>query len=398
MALDFKNHDELVSTKAMYQQAPENTLESLVHAMELFDAIEFDIRLTKDNHVVIHHDRTVSIAPSLRKGRSPFVEDWDLDELLDLGFCSFEMLLENTSIQRAVQEEGKVLVVESKRPSLKVKRSGGWFATKKHDLHMGETMKRAEQLLDQYDVPEHSTVHYAFHKTMGNATKLGGIQRSWSTLLPTIRPFAGKKTHRVLAFPEYLNTSFSKLMRKHQRNGSPMMPCAAEYVVSPTNMVPLGKTVGLNGRSLKQLTAIRKGFPVYLWPVSPKIEHSVLNAGLSALTDTSDPNLTWLPSGHARWTRPATHPLDASQQDRLNNATKDDHIEIIKSLQSEVVPWAECDESRRRDLLSFWRTKWSWSKSVDELMAYEKEKGSMPWEIVRMIGHRGSGKTKRPVL
>ena len=103
MALDFKNHDEFVSTKAMYQQAPENTLESLVHAMEMFDAIEFDIRLTKDNHVVIHHDRTVSIAPSLRKGRSPFVEDWDLDELLDFGFCSFEMLLENTSIQRAVQ-------------------------------------------------------------------------------------------------------------------------------------------------------------------------------------------------------------------------------------------------------------------------------------------------------
>ena len=104
MALDFKNHYELVITKPMYHQAPENTLESLVHAMELFDAIEFDIRLTKDNHIVIHHDRTVSIAPSLRKGRSPFVEDWNLDELLQLGFCSFEMLLEDASIQRAVQE------------------------------------------------------------------------------------------------------------------------------------------------------------------------------------------------------------------------------------------------------------------------------------------------------
>lgn len=394
----FKNHDELVITKPMYQQAPENTLESLVHAMKLFDAIEFDIRLTKDNHVVIHHDRTVSIAPLLRKGRSPFVEDWNLDELLDLGFCSFEMLLEDTSIQHAVQEEGKVLVVESKSPSLKVKRTGGWFATKKHDIHMGETMRRAEQLLDQYDVPKHSTVHYAFHKTMGNATKLGSIQRSWSTLLPTIRPFAGKKTHRVLAFPEYVSTPFSRLMRKHQQNGSPMMPCAAEYVVSPTNMIPLGKTVGLKGTSLKRLTTIRKGFPVYLWPVSPIIEHSVLNAGLSALTDTSDPNLTWLPSGHARWTRPATHPLDASQHDRLNKATKDDHIEILKSLESEVVPWMECDESRKRELLTFWRTKWNWSKSVDELIAYEKGKGSMPWEIVRMIGHRGSGKTKRPVL
>ena len=398
MALDFKNRNELVISKPMYQQAPENTLDSLVHAIKMFDAIEFDIRLTKDEQVVIHHDRIVSIDPTLRGNRSPFVEDWDLDELVEFGFCSLEMLLEDASIQQAVQEEGKVLVVESKRPSLKVKRSGGWFEKKKHDIHMGETMKRAEVLLDQYDVPKHSTVHYAFHKSMGNAVKLGDIQRSWSTLLPTIHPFAGRKTHRFLAFPEYFSTSFSRLMRKHQRNGSPMMPCAAEYLVPLTNMIPLGRTVGLRGPSLKRLMSIRKGFPVYLWPVTPNIEYSVLNAGLSALTDTSDPNLTWLPSGHARWTLPATMPMDASQQDQLNKATKDDHIEVLKSLKSEVVPWMECDASRRRELLTYWRTKWNWSKSVDELMADEEQKGSMPWEFVRMIGHRGSGKTKRPVL
>ena len=398
MALDFKNRNELVILKPMYQQAPENTLDSLVHAMKMFDAIEFDIRLTKDEQVVIHHDRIVSIDPTLRGNRSPFVEDWDLDELVEFGFCSLEMLLEDASIQQAVQEEGKVLVVESKRPSLKVKRSGGWFEKKKHDLHMGETMKRAEVLLDQYDVPKHSTVHYAFHKSMGNAVKLGDIRRRWSTLLPTIHPFAGRKTHRFLAFPEYFSTSFSRLMRKHQRNGSPMMPCAAEYLVPLTNMIPVGRTVGLRGPSLKRLMSIRKGFPVYLWPVTPNIEYSVLNAGLSALTDTSDPNLTWLPSGHARWTLPATMPMDASQQDQLNKATKDDHIEVLKSLKSEVVPWMECDASRRRELLTYWRTKWNWSKSVDELMADEEQKGSMPWEFVRMIGHRGSGKTKRPVL
>ena len=43
----------------MPQQAPENTLESLIHGMSLFDAIEFDIRLTVDEQVVIHHDREV---------------------------------------------------------------------------------------------------------------------------------------------------------------------------------------------------------------------------------------------------------------------------------------------------------------------------------------------------
>lgn len=384
--------------KPMYQQAPENTLHSLVHGMEMFDAIEFDIRLTKDEQVVIHHDRSVSIDRSGFDKRSPYVEDWDLDELLELGFCSLEMLLEHTDIQKAVNEQGKVLVVESKRPSLKVKKSGGWFEKNKHDAHMGKTMHHAEQLLDQYDIPKQSTVHYAFHKSMKNATTLGGIQRSWSTLLPTIRPFGGRNTHRLLALPEYVMTPFSRLMRKHQRNGSPMMPCAIEYLQSPTNMVPLGTTVGLKGRQLKRLNTIRKGFPVYVWPVKPSIEYDVLNAGLSALTDESDPTLTWLPNGHARWNQPATLPLDEAQRQRLDQATKENHLQILNELQDEVVPWKECDESRKRELLTFWRRKWHWSRSVDELLDLERRSGSMPWELVRMIGHRGAGKTKRPVL
>ena len=41
--------------KLMYIQSPENTLASLVHGMRMFDGIEFDIRLTSDDQVVIHH-------------------------------------------------------------------------------------------------------------------------------------------------------------------------------------------------------------------------------------------------------------------------------------------------------------------------------------------------------
>ncbi|MED5291417.1 MAG: glycerophosphodiester phosphodiesterase family protein, partial [Candidatus Thermoplasmatota archaeon] len=309
----------------MYHPAPENSLNSLVHGMELFDAIEFDVRLTKDDQVIIHHDRKVSVNPKLRQGRSPLVEDWELDELLELGFCSLEMLLEHSRIQQAVQEQGKVMVVESKRPSYNVKRSGGWFAKNKHDMHMGATMRRVEELLDQYEIPQQSTVHYAFHKSMKEAARLGEIQRNWSTLLPMVRPFAGRKTHRALAFPEFFTTSFARLMKKHQRNASPMLPCAIEYLTWPTNRIPLGKTVGLRGKSLERLTKIRQGFPVYLWPVSAKIEHAVLNAGLSVLTDASDPAMTWLPSGHTRWTQPATLPLDETQYMRLKNATKEDH-------------------------------------------------------------------------
>ena len=382
----------------MYHPAPENSLNSLVHGMELFDAIEFDVRLTKDDQVIIHHDRKVSIDPKLRQGRTPLVEDWELDELLELGFCSLEMLLEDSRIQQAVQEQGKVMVVESKRPSYNVKRSGGWFAKNKHDMHMGATMRRVEELLDQYEIPQQSTVHYAFHKSMKEAARLGEIQRNWSTLLPMVRPFAGRKTHRALAFPEFFTTSFARLMKKHQRNASPMMPCAIEYLTWPTNRIPLGKTVGLRGKSLERLTKIRQGFPVYLWPVSAKIEHAVLNAGLSVLTDASDPAMTWLPSGHARWTQPATLPLDETQYMRLKNATKEDHLSVLKSIKNNVTPWMESDVSRKRELLTYWRQRWQWKTSVEDLLAFEETNGSMPWQIVRMIGHRGAGKTKRPVL
>ena len=393
-----KKRNRLGCMKPMYVQSPENTLSSLLHGMRLFDGIEFDIRLTSDNQVVIHHDRTVSVDPHRLSGRSPHVEDWTLEELQEFGFCSFEQLLEHSEIQSAVQEEGKVLVVETKRPSLKVKRSGGLFARKKHDLHMGKTMHHAEQLLEQYAIPLDSIVHYAFHSRMDMATKYGGVKGPWSSLRPNIRPFGGRRTHRTLALPEFVSNSFNRLKKKHQKNGSPMMPCAIEYLVPPANRVPIGKTVGLHGKHLETLTKQRQGFPVYLWPVKPRLEHSVLNAGLSALTDYSDPELTWLPSGHPRWQQPATLPLDESQQLLLNETDQDNHHSVLSELKKDVCPWNEADVSRRRELFSYWKTKWNWQPSIDEMINHSMASKSMPWEFVRMIGHRGSGKTQRPVL
>lgn len=382
----------------MYIQSPENTLTSLAHGMGLFDGIEFDIRLTSDDQVVIHHDRTISVDSQRLSGQSPFVEDWTLDELQEFGFCSFEDLLNHSEIQKGVQDEGKVLVVETKRPSLKIKRSGGFFARKKHDEHVGKTMQYAEQLLDEYEIPLDSTVHYAFHSRMNMAAKYGGVKRPWSSLRPNIRPFGGRKIHRTLALPEFVSTSFNRLKKTHQKNGSPMMPCAIEYLVPPTNRIPFGKTVGLQGKQLKSLTKQRKGFPVYLWPVKPNVEHSVLNAGLSALTDFSDPELTWLPSGHARWQQPATLPLDKGQQKRLDETEEEDHLSVLSELKSDTIPWHEADVSRRRELLSYWKSKWNWQPSVEEMLTQSMTSKSMPWEFVRMIGHRGSGKTQRPVL
>ena len=70
----------------MYCQEPENTLKSLQHAVALFDGIEFDIRMTSDNKLIVHHDRNVSIKKSRLHGKSEWVESWKLEDLESEGF------------------------------------------------------------------------------------------------------------------------------------------------------------------------------------------------------------------------------------------------------------------------------------------------------------------------
>ena len=62
----------------VYQQPPENTHQSLVKAMQSMDGVEFDLRLTADDQLVVHHDHSVSIPKEHLEGRSKIVEEWDL--------------------------------------------------------------------------------------------------------------------------------------------------------------------------------------------------------------------------------------------------------------------------------------------------------------------------------
>jgi hypothetical protein len=47
-------------------------------------------------------------------------------------------------------------------------------------------------------------------------------------------------------------------------------------------------------------------------------------------------------------------------------------------------------------LIQYWRKKWNWDIDVDEVLA--KSVDSPPWQSIRLIGHRGSGKTSRPII
>jgi hypothetical protein len=178
-----------------------------------------------------------------------------------------------------------------------------------------------------------------------------------------------------------------------------MIPAAIEYFVPPINKLPLGHKVGLTGKGAMNLQSAQGGFPVYVWPTKPEVEHRLLAAGLTGLTDHADPNFTWLPSGHARWTRPATLPLDAQQQDVLGQATKENHLDVLKELKANVTPWVECDDAQRTSLVNGWSKRWGWQPFKSERVGDSKlDSSSPPWQAVRLIGHRGSGKTSRPVL
>ena len=381
----------------MYYQEPENTLKSLQHAISLFDGIEFDIRMTSDNQLVIHHDREVSIPNSRLQGKSKWVESWTLADLESEGFLSFRAMLEDPIINSNWVEKGKIGCIEIKRPHPTAPMGGGFFSRKKHNKHIANIIKMADEILEEFQVPHENTVYYAFHKGMRESSNMAKSKRPWAALIPYISPYGNRTTQRLQSFPRYISTSFSSLVKQHNNMGSSMLPCAIEYFVAPHNKVPLGKTIGLYGKKLRDMNDIRKGMPTYVWPAKPKHEKSILNAGLTGLTDKANPEFTWLPTGHARWVNPATQPLDNQQQQLLDSATEENHLGILKQLKMEVPLWGECDETRRIELISMWKESWNWQKSVDEILQ-SASNSSPPWQASRLIGHRGSGKTSRPVI
>ncbi|HJM55648.1 MAG TPA: glycerophosphodiester phosphodiesterase family protein [Poseidonia sp.] len=377
--------------------APENTLQSLRHGITMFDGIEFDIRITADNQLAIHHDRTVSLPPSQLEGRPKWTEEWTLDELSEVGFLGFEELLKDPTVHNHWSQEGKMGCIEIKRPHPKAPSGGGYFGRKHHIQHIAKAMKMASELLDKYEIPSDNTVFYSFHRHMPQSANQSETKRPWAALIPYIPPYGGRTFQRIKAFPKYFTTPFSKLIKTHLKQGSSMLPCAIEYFDGPTRLVPLGSHVSLKGKGLSKMTQVRKGMATYVWPTRITVEHDLIRAGLTALTDKANPNLLWLPSGHLRWNQPGTRPLDETQWKILEQATYENHRDVHSALLEATPTWKDCDAQRREILLREWKAKWNWTDSVESLLSRYNE-ATPPWSAPRIIGHRGSGKTSRPVL
>ena len=332
-----------------WKQPAENTHESLVKAMQMMDGVEFDLRLTADEQLVVHHDHIVSVSEELLDGRSEYVEEWNLKELEEVGFCSFEKLMSDKEWLVPWQEHSKVACLEIKRSLPHI--------SKDPTKRMARIMELASEMVDEAEIHTEAAVFYAFHRPMAKVAKLSGSNRPWSRLLPIVPRTGSHNSKRFRAAPEFIAYSFARLLRSQKRSGAPMMPCAVDYFEGLKKYLHIGMPVGLKGRQLKRLTKVRNGFPVYVWPGHPELERDLLGAGLSLLTDYPDPQMK-LPCGSARWLRPATMPL-----------TNEQTADLRKGLfPQDVAPWHEISDEQ------------------------------LGWKAVRMIGHRGCGKTSRPVI
>tara|TARA_Y100001954_G_C15276233_1_gene344474 strand:+ start:109 stop:522 length:414 start_codon:yes stop_codon:yes gene_type:complete len=135
--------------------------------------------------------------------------------------------------------------------------------------------------------------------------------------------------------------------------------------------------------------------PVYVWPAKERYEYHLLNSGITGLTDNLDPSFTWYQNGKPRWRFPATQPLDESQLTTLNNASIDNHLDILNEFASEVPTWRECSNSRKSAIISQWQKRFNWIKNPNQ---NRHDGAAPPWQAVRLIGHRGAGKSPRPIL
>ncbi|RJU88150.1 MAG: hypothetical protein DWC02_02220 [Candidatus Poseidoniales archaeon] len=330
-------------------QPAENTHASLVEAMQRMDGVEFDLRLTADDQLVVHHDHIVSIPENMLEGRSRIVEDWDLSDLEEVGFCSFEKLMSDKEWLVPWQEHSKVACLEIKRSLPKV--------AKDPTKRMARVMELASVMVDEAGIHNQAAVFYAFHRPMAKVAKLSGSKRPWSRLLPIVPRTGSHNSKRFRAAPEFIAYSFARLLRSQKNSGAPMMPCAVDYFEGIKRYLHLGLPVGLKGKQLRRLTKIRNGFPVYVWPGHIELERDLLDAGLSLLTDNADSEMK-LPCGSSRWLRPATMPLNEEQVAGLRKGI----------VPEDVAPWHEISDQQ------------------------------LGWDAVRMIGHRGCGKSPRPVI
>ncbi|MDP6900039.1 MAG: glycerophosphodiester phosphodiesterase family protein [Candidatus Thalassarchaeaceae archaeon] len=367
----------------------ENSIEAIRHGISHMDGVEFDLRLTMDNQLILFHDNHLSREHRKIIGGSKWTEDHTADELAELGIDTFEKLLSDNVFATAWREHAKMACVELKMPHPKSKVAGS-VSPKKRERHASKMAKMTDEMLSEVGLEQSNVVFISFKRKFRRSCARANVRWPVAQLQPAIPEMGGKWMKKILALPSFMWLSLAYHLKRQQMVGAPMLPCGLEYIDGFTRHFTLGRTFGTSGYTGRRLTRLRKGFQAFVWPSPLRVERALQELGLAGICDEVSPELVTLPDGGARWTRWSSQPLDDERAALLRNSDPSDHSAIIEESAREVTPWYELTDIERRGFLSIWRKKWQWERDIDEL-AEDASPNKMPWEVSRLIGHRGAG-------
>jgi len=371
----------LVSDGSSWVQPIENTIPALTHGINFLDGVELDLRLSSDGELMLYHDDLMEGSESKR---DRCLELLDSSEISSRGITRFEELI-------ATSEFSEPWVSGSKTVNIELKVPHPVAQIKDHATHLISMMNTLDEALSDLDLPSRSTLVYGFSPKIGLAAKRSELTLPSTQLSPHLRSWGKTKLKRFIGSPNFVSNSVARLIRDRRKKGMPVIGMALHYIHGWERLVHLGMPVSLTGKGLQRLFSISKEMGVHVWPAPLSIEELMLDAGLTLVTDHVDPTIHTLPTGKARWPRPASQPIDAEWLAKLNSASGAERIDVQLEAADSLPMWHELpDSARAADIISDAK-RFSWSGSP-ESYAHDLEDGR-PWGCARIIGHRGSGET-----
>jgi len=369
-------------------QPDQNSIEAIAHGMTHADGSEFDVRLTTDGELVLHHNARIELSRKNERteGLEIFVEQNHSDDLREAGFELLSELIEDSRIIDTWINGSSTACIEIKRPHPKAKIVGGYFHRNGMREHIQKIMKNIEDLLTPLEIPERNTVIYSFDPETMEAHSSSGINIPAAPINPSIRPWGLAPIRRAMALPSFGRRNVIQMVHHWKKMGTPVLPLALKHIYSWSKYLHLGRPYSYKGKSVVTLNKQRQGFPIHVWPTPIEIEKKIISGGFTALSDLMDPTILRTPQGQTRWMKPGTHPLTAEIDAMMTKPTDDENARELFKQASQEPTWDEMDLKERQALIDRLKPRLFWP----EITADE---GSPPWEMPRFIGHRGAGKT-----
>ena len=220
----------------------------------MFDGVEFDIRLTADGQLIVHHDRTVSV-PRNTSGSSEMDGGVGLDDLTGLGFLA-RCFLDDPAVLKAWRDEGSMGCIEIKRPHPNSAVGGGFLGRTPQQTHrqghaVGDrSPQRARHSTRQHGVLRLSSWHARFCSSL-QPTVLG--RRSSLT-----SAYGNRTSQRLQVLPNFSPRPLPAWSNNTEHRGAPCCPAPLSTFNPRPSIFPSGDMSASKERS-RALNRAREG-------------------------------------------------------------------------------------------------------------------------------------------